>query len=101
MDRTIDIHKWGEDLSGRALGAVAREELESAVTDGASVLIIDLNGVEAMSTSFADECFGALVRSMRESRRPTPLRFLGGTEDVRAVLRSVLARPADRPTAHA
>jgi anti-anti-sigma regulatory factor len=96
MDKTVHIHElWGADLSGRTLGAIAREELERMVDEGPATVIIDLTGVEAMSTSFADECFGALVRAMRAGKS-TRLRFIGGNEDVRAVLRSVLARPSGR-----
>jgi len=97
MDRTIEIHKWGSDLSGRALGELAREELETLIEDERpDGITIDLSAVEAMSTSFADECFGTLVRQMRESRTFVRLRFVGGTTDVRAVLRSVLARPSEQ-----
>jgi STAS-like domain of unknown function (DUF4325) len=94
----VTISKWGSELSGRTLGELARAEIEEELARRpAGPLEINLDGVSAMSTSFADECFGALVRKMRDSTIPrTHLRFTGGTSDVRTVIRAVVTSHDNR-----
>jgi hypothetical protein len=53
-----------------------------------------------MGSSFADECFGVLVREMRDRNTEARLRFKGANEPIVAILKFVLApRPEGQPQA--
>lgn len=55
--RLADLH--GEVLGSRVLGEHIRAEVVRQAQTGATV-VIDLDGVQAVSPSFADEIFGKL-----------------------------------------
>jgi hypothetical protein len=90
------MRAWGSDLSGRALGALARADLEVAVRNAGSdgLVNVDFGAVHSIGSSFADECFGVLVRQMREEGLRTRLRFTAANDEIVAVLKFVLAQPA-------
>lgn len=86
---TIDIAAWGPILFGRDHGSAVRDELISLV-DGASDVVLDFKGVEKMSLSFADECFGELVSQLASRPTPPHVRFAGMSPDARASLHFVM-----------
>jgi uncharacterized protein DUF4325 len=92
----FEMARWGEDLDGRTLGARARAELEAMVEAAAAPVTVDFAGVGTMSASFADECFGKLIRRMRTERLPGTLRFTNANDPVATMLRFIAER-AQRP----
>lgn len=58
-DKMRLAEKHGEVLGGRILGEEIREDVVRMVKAGEAV-VIDLDGVQAVSPSFADEIFGKL-----------------------------------------
>lgn len=58
-DKMRLAEKHGEVLGGRILGEEIREEVVRLVNSGEKV-VLDLEGVQAISPSFADEIFGKL-----------------------------------------
>lgn len=55
--------EYGPALTGRAAGAELRDRLERLVESGKAV-VLDFDGVEAISPSFADELFGKVPPEM-------------------------------------
>jgi hypothetical protein len=56
----IKFADFGETLGTRKLGESIRNEVETQIRLG-NKTIFDFNGVDLISNSFADECFGKLV----------------------------------------
>lgn len=56
----IKFLKFGSSLGTRDLGAKIREEVEQSIYNDEKV-IFDLDGMEIISNSFADECFAKLL----------------------------------------
>jgi anti-anti-sigma regulatory factor len=58
----------GSVLTGRGSATRLRERIEHAVTQGEDV-VVDLDGVETMSPSFADELFAKIDRELLDAGR--------------------------------
>jgi len=56
----LQMNKFGSVLGSRRLGSVVRNEIEKALNSGENV-VFDLTGINTVSNSFADECFGKLL----------------------------------------
>jgi len=70
----LKLSKFGEFLSTRFLGKLVREKMEK-VWNGYEIIYIDASGVEGMTNSFADECFGKLLQEKGISQFKEKLRF--------------------------
>lgn len=65
------------------------------------VLTIDFRGVDVMTPSFADECFGKFAERIGSHDFRNVIRLVGADPTVRALLNSVLSRrlsPGESPT---
>ena len=79
----------GTDLSSRARAAVVRRQILSHIVEGSPV-IIDLEGVRAMSESFADELFGILAAKNGDEWFRKWLSVRGASEGARInILRAI------------
>lgn len=58
--KTIILRNFGESIGTRVLGEKIRQGVISDLSSGIKVTF-DLSGVEVLSNSFADECFGKLL----------------------------------------
>jgi hypothetical protein len=54
------VDRFGAVLGGRSLGETIRAEVLEQLSHGENLVVLDLDGVEAVSPSFADEVFGKL-----------------------------------------
>jgi len=81
--------EFGPVLAGRVTAVGIREEIESLARQGEDV-VIDLDGVEAISPSFADELFGKLPAAVKES-----ITFQGGSPFLEHIAR--MARTSRDP----
>lgn len=75
----------GPVLAGRGLAAGLRERVEGALNAGDSV-VLDFEGVESMSPSFADELFAKLSVRPGDER----LKFENLDDDLQALARFVI-----------
>ena len=87
---TIHVAEWDKDLLGRCRGAALRDSILDQLTDDSAVEF-DFTGVQALSLSFADECFGELVSILRARPNCPTINFANTTPDQQARLRVVLA----------
>lgn len=85
------IASWETSLLGRGRGADLRDVILEAAGES-PVVRIDFDGVETMSLSFADECFGELFSTLRDRNPESSFHFVGASDDQEARLRQVLAR---------
>ena len=60
---TFEFKRFGENLGTRPLGKQAREEL-LPLLNGEDRVVLDFDGVDVVSNSFADECIAKLLLSM-------------------------------------
>ncbi len=75
--------------TSRDQGRVARQWLKGLVEFHKQVLL-GLDGVEVLTPSFADECFGKLLVEMGEEDFRNRLQITGGTPEVRKLINQVL-----------
>lgn len=75
----------GPVLTGRELASDLRERVEDSLKQGGSV-VIDFDGVESMSPSFADELFAKLSIRPDDER----LRFEHLRDDLQSLVRFVV-----------
>lgn len=59
----FNFNRFGTYLGTRMLGASAREQLLPLLDEGEKV-VLDFEGVEVVSNSFADECLAKLLTTM-------------------------------------
>lgn len=74
--------KAGTDISSRAIGASIR----SSLIEAQEPCRIDFSGVESVSSSFADELFGVLVRDLGPKWLSENVRISGASSDVRYII---------------
>ena len=86
---TIEVATWGATLFGREHGAAVRRELITQIGDEVDV-VLSFKGVDRMSLSFADECFGELVDDLARRMTPPHISFAAATPDARASLHFVM-----------
>ncbi|MBW8059269.1 MAG: DUF4325 domain-containing protein [Solirubrobacterales bacterium] len=77
----------GPVLAGRNVAASLRDRVEAALSRGEAV-VIDFQGVDAMSPSFADELFAKL--SVRPDEGGDQVRFEHLRDDLQALVEYVL-----------
>ncbi len=89
--RLID-HRDGGFVS-RGQGERLRNELtkEYERLDVDHTLVIDFNGVDTMTPSFADECFGKLAEKIGVERFRKAISLVGADETIKTLVNSVLA----------
>lgn len=78
----------GSVLTGRSVGGKLRAQIEQSLAAGEQV-VVDFEGVEIMSPSFADEVFGKLPPEAVESGQ---LSFQNLAEDLTFLARFVAAQ---------
>lgn len=87
--------KWQPFLATRERGRRVREDLEGELRalDPGNVLLVDFEGVEDITSSFADECIAKLLQDVGSGDYPERgLLLANAGEDVREGLESVLSR---------
>lgn len=75
--KVLKFNQFGQNLGTRMLGSVAREKLLPMLCDDEKV-VLDFEGVEVVSNSFADECIAKLLltMSLEELKKHTTFRGL-------------------------
>jgi len=82
----IQFKNIGIHLGARFHGAEIRGEIVAALKQGDEKVIFDLEGVQSVSNSFADECFAKLMLffSMDEVKHKTT--FVNANSFIRSVI---------------
>ncbi len=75
--QTLIVRNFSTQLLARETGLAIRAELALLLVDGATVEV-DLDGVEDMTPSVADECFGKLAERMGDAKFRSRIIFSGG-----------------------
>lgn len=90
-DTSCDIRlgDWGTILGSRALGADVRTVLSGAL-DACDRVIVSFDGVEVVSSSFADEAVAHLLVDLGPENFRRRVRLAGASEPVRAVVNAAL-----------
>ena len=86
------IAEVGRYPSSRAKGALFRRQIKAALGGGATSAMIDLEGIEAMSDSFADEVFGVLAAQHGKEWFKKHITLVNLTPTIREDLLAVLRR---------
>jgi len=86
------LHEDTEYLT-RAQGVRVRAKLETLVNGLAQDdrLVIDFEGVQVMTPSFADECFGKLAQGMGFATFRQRITLIGANETNRILVNAILA----------
>ncbi len=87
---TIAMNQWGDFLGTRFLGEEARRQIADALLSAPPVFL-DFSGVNGVSHSFADEAIGVIAGEAGLDALRTNVRFLNLNEEIKAVLRFVVA----------
>ena len=82
MNNTITIHFPTGHLATRKSAIPYRDQIIKAIDDNSFSIIIDLSKTEGMSTSFADECIGILVKIYGWDIVKEKIRISGGNSSV-------------------
>ena len=81
----IQLLDIGSSLGTRELGAKIRTDLEIAISNGDRVNV-DFTGINVISNSFADECFGKLLFKYKLDEIKKNLAFVNANDFVKCVL---------------
>ncbi len=93
MREVLQLVNCNEEFLTRSQGERVRERLVKAYDSAlGDQLVIDFSGVEVMTPSFADECFGKLAERVGFQNFRNSVSLTGGSETVRALVNSVLAQ---------
>jgi hypothetical protein len=92
MEETVlRLSQFGAMLGSRSLGGLVRSEVESRLDAHSERLVVDAEGVTAMSHGFADECFGKLANRLGSEALRASIQFRNVSASVGAVLRYAIA----------
>lgn len=75
---TFNFATFGENLGTRMLGEKARNELLPLIQQGEERVVLNFEGVDVVSNSFADECLAKLllIMPLDELKKRTTFRGL-------------------------
>ncbi|OBW93326.1 hypothetical protein QV01_03010 [Gallibacterium genomosp. 3] len=82
MNNTITVCFPTGHLATRKSAIPYRDQIIKAIDDNSLSIIIDLSQTEGMSTSFADECIGILVKIYGWDIVKEKIRISGGNPSV-------------------
>ena len=88
--RCLVVRDVSARLLSRESGLMVRAELATLLADGSNVEV-DLDGVEDITPSVADECFGKLAVRLGKARFESRVRIRGGTPILHRLIDFVVA----------
>jgi hypothetical protein len=96
MPRTIRVGERKTFAATRDFGIEIRTMVHEALKDG-PLVIVDLAGVEDMTPSFADECFGKLSEAAGEDITRSKVQIMNGDTFASLIAGVVRVRLQHRP----
>lgn len=88
--RTLVVREFSTKLLARETGLAIRAELATLLVDG-TLVEVDLDGVDDITPSVADECFGKLAVRMGDQKFRTRIVFRGGVPLLHRLIDFVVA----------
>ena len=88
--KQLVMKEIGPQLLSRETGLAARAELATLLADGA-IVEVDLDGVEDITPSVADECFGKLAQRLGEEKFKARVLLRGGSTVLHRLIEFVVA----------
>jgi STAS-like domain of unknown function (DUF4325) len=85
----LELGKWGTELIGRPLGEEVQRELAELLREHSTV-VINLQGAEVVSPSFADEAFAKPIVQAQATDASIRVRFIDVPEGLGAMLNRVV-----------
>lgn len=76
-EREVKLGETSNKLLSREEALAMRAELATLLVDGSNI-VVDFEGVQDITPSFADECFGKLAEKLGEKRFRQRVKFSGG-----------------------
>jgi STAS-like domain of unknown function (DUF4325)/Histidine kinase-, DNA gyrase B-, and HSP90-like ATPase len=89
-EKRLVVRDFATKLLARETGLIIRAEIATLLVDGA-VVEVDLDGVEDITPSVADECFGKLAIRLGESKFQSRIIFRGGSPLLHRLIEFVVA----------
>lgn len=87
----LELNKWGDFLGTRWLGGKVRTEIEELLELNDKVMI-DCEGVDMLTNSFADEAVGKLAANLGKDDFQQQIRLLNVSPNVSPILRRAIAK---------
>lgn len=95
----VTLREWGVSLGTRERGALVRQAVERALAGQPEAPVtIDLGGVERISPSFADECFGKLALDLGSDQTSRRLRFANADRNIAEMVLYAIRNRLSAPT---
>jgi hypothetical protein len=88
--KQLIVRDFATELLARETGLIIRAEIATLLVDGA-IVEVDLDGVEDITPSVADECFGKLAVRLGESKFRSRIILRGGTPLLHRLIDFVVA----------
>lgn len=85
MTQTIAFNSFSNNLGTRVLGQEIRVEIES-ILESNEFVVFDFRGVEFVSHSFSDECFGKLLLKLPFPELKAKSTFINASELVKKTI---------------
>jgi len=95
MPATVQLSEWNTILGTRLLGEDIRATIAAHLQE-ADRVIVDFVGVEMMSHSFADECFGKLILEIGPHVYQDQIRFVNIPNVLKPILRYAISERLNR-----
>lgn len=89
QEREFVVSNYGNQLLTRELGIAIRADLATMLSSGAKVKVV-LDGIEDITPSVADECFGKLAESMGSEKFKQMIILAGGQSIVQRLIDLVI-----------
>lgn len=93
LQHLLSLKDRDTEFLTRTQGERVRNEMNSLIdkmSEG-DRLVIDFNGVEGMTPSFADECFGKLAKILGPARFKAVVLLTNANDSIRVLINSVLS----------
>jgi hypothetical protein len=85
MTQTIAFNSFSNNLGTRVLGQEIRVQIES-ILDSKDFVVFDFSGVEFVSHSFSDECFGKLLLKLPFEELKSKSTFINASDLVKKTI---------------
>jgi hypothetical protein len=75
LEAIIKFNELGSTMGSRSMAERMRSKIENLLEEG-NIVVFDFGGVRNVSNSFADECFGLLVRKYGTEKIKANTKFI-------------------------
>jgi len=91
----VSLGDYGAQLLTREVGVIIRADIATALASGAAV-IVSMDGIEDLTPSVADECFGKLAESLGQEQFELKVKLAGGSPLISRLIQLVVSNRLNR-----